>query len=376
MTNLFVHLYAKHQHSFSLHNYKLEVYHYDYIASKPFYDKDKKKQTDFNTNQLRIAYATARTLCSYHLDKQELYFDIVASLLSQLNFITQNSKDYLQIFESRYERLRDFSKSTRIGELAQGINALFVQEELDYIYIVDFHYFYEKIYGKSFGKGSTPDFVALSENYKELALFESKGEGSKNKNVNGKYGKLYGALQQLTTITKPCAKKLIPICTRFENDSKDAKNSAIHYSLVKKVCKDSFTALRIFRMHYASWFYLVGDFTRATQLLQESGFDTITNGETTGNIIYELGTDNRDQEVFWVRLNPEIDWFSKALNFQLKGYVDLYFTNFRIGIYRSVIEQLANNNLNNENAIELTNDEEYQRFADRTIIKIGKTEKQ
>jgi hypothetical protein len=361
-----------------LSNHKLEVYRYNYNALKPFYKTTRVNEADYETNQLRIAYATARTLCSYHLDKKELYFDIIASLLSHLNFVTKNTNSYLQIYESRYKRLRDFSKTTRIGELAQGVNALFVQDRLNYPYVIDFHYFHEKVYGTPYGVGSTPDFVVLNNDLRKVGLFESKGEGAVTSTITGINGKLNDALTQLEVITNPCAEELIPICARFEQNNDDEKNSSIHYSIITRTCVQPTPPLRILRMHYASWFYLIGDFTRATQLLEEKGFDNLENDTR-----YIAGIDDQEKEVYWVRqflpLNLEDEKGQTTFGISLRNL--FYRSNFRIGIYKSVINILLNDNLNDGNLLEngiiypKDNNEEYQRFSDGTLIRLSRRRK-
>ncbi len=352
----------------NLSNHKLKVYRYNYSQLQPFYKTKREVENDYETNQLRIAYATARTLCSYHLDKKELYFDIIASILSHLNFVTKNSNNYLQIYESRYKRLRDFSKTTRIGELAQGINALFVQDRLNYPYVIDFHYFYEKVYGTPYGDRSTPDFVVLNEDFRKVGLFESKGEGAVSSTITGINGKLNDALTQLKVITKPCAEELIPICARFEQNNDDKKNSSIHYSIITKACFKQTPPLRILRMHYASWFYLIGDFTRANQLLEDKEFDDLEK-----DVRYTPGTDDQKIDVYWVSsflpLNLEDEKGQTAFGISVRRL--FYRSNFRIGIYKSVIKIIINDNLS-EDGIKYSkeNTEEIHRFSDGTLIEL------
>jgi hypothetical protein len=365
-------------HFFTRHNtriiptlYLLNVFKYNYDASKPFYKSTSELEKDFTTNDLRIAYATARALCSYHADDKELYFDIVASFLSHLNFLDKNTTDFLQLKKSRLERLRDFSKATQIGELAQGINSVFVQDRLNYPYVVDFHLFHQRIYRIPYRKGKTPDFLILNKNRNKIGLFESKGEAAKN---SGIAGKLQGALIQLKSILKPCVDELVPCCTKFTDNSTDANKSSIHYNIFPNDCSENQPEpLRILRMSYASWFYLVGDFKRASELLLPEGLTPIIPGEATDNITYDLDTDNNKKEVYWVNHNFGRTSLTNALRLNYEFWSDENnIAPFRIGIYKSVVDQLLNNLLINENINNTTSDEIYERFADATLIKIGK----
>lgn len=347
-----------------LQDISLEVYQFTYNAQEV---SNPVKEIDFNTNELKIAYATARTLCSYHIDQKEFYFDIVASLATHFNFFEANKMNYLKIKKERYERLRDFSKTSRIGELAQGVNYLFLQDRLDYPYIIDFHLFCKKN-GIPLSR-KTPDFVVLKKNLRETGLFESKGEGAPRNAVKTK---LRGAMNQLNAVTNIYANKLIPVCSRFEYN---AKNSSINYCNIDETCEDlniDDLNLKLFKQHYASWFYLIGDFDRADQLVNQTSFNNLNIDNEQR---YTLGEDNKKNEIYWVNRPFHFDSEDDKKIMHLRLNIDFnHRHDFKIGIYKSVVEQLENNILNNGNEIVMTNDEEYQRFADRTIIKVGNKE--
>jgi hypothetical protein len=348
-----------------------------YYPRSPFYHSSRIPKDDFKLNHLRIGYATARTLCTYHLDKTELYSDIIASLLSHLNFITVNTNNYLQLKQSRLNRLRDFSKTTRVGELAQGINYLFVQDRLDFLYIIDFHFFCN-LFGITIDSSDkSPDFVILNKDFSKLGLFESKGEASKTQNVTGIHGKLNNALNQLKTIINPCATVLFPLCTRFEHNGEEIDNlnertiqqnlnSTIHYSVIIKECfiEPEFQ-IRIFKQHYASWFYLAADFERTTQLISANGIFI----DISGNNYYQFD----EQDFFyWVTIPPNN---IQLIDNRIKGFVvsDRSYT-FKIGIYKAVVDKLVNFESELNFAIENVSRNEnynYEIFSDGTAIKMS-----
>jgi len=175
---------------------ELEVYKYEFeINATKIKIKDKTQEDNFQTNLIRIAYATARTLCSFHADNKELYFDVISSILSHLNFIEPNDhRTSFLLKRDRLNRLRDFSQTGRTGELAQGINYLFVQERLDYPFIIDYHLFCDRL--SITIDGRTPDFVLLDKNLTKIGLFESKGEAAILDTVKGK---LSSAMKQLVS---------------------------------------------------------------------------------------------------------------------------------------------------------------------------------
>lgn len=365
------HLFNRHGKNIIAKLYLLEVFRYNYNPNKPFHKSTWVPEDIFATNDIRIAYATARTLCSYHADDKELYHDIIASFLSHLNILSKNTSDFLQLKNSRLERLRDFSKTAQIGELAQGTNSLFIQDKLNYPYVVDFHLFHKLVYKIPYGKGKTPDFVILDKNLNETGLFESKGESAKK---SGIAGKLQKALIQLRGITKPCADHLIPCCTKFTDDRTDAAKSSIHYNIFSNDCsKDKPQPLKILRMSYVSWFYLVGDFKRASELLSDENLTPLLPQQAAENIIYDLEFDNNGQKVYWVKHNFGRTFLTPELILHYEFWSDEIFEGpLRIGIYEEAVKRLINNSLEGDNFTAAPSDESYERFADGTVIKIGR----
>lgn len=365
------HIFNRHGKNIIPKLYLLEVFIYNYNPNKPFHKSTQSPENEFATNDIRIAYATARALCSFHADDKELYNDVVASFLSHLNILTKDKSDFLQLKSSRLERLRDFSRTAQIGELAQGINSLFIQDQLKYPYIVDFHLFHKLVYKAPYGKGKTPDFVIFDEKRNATGLFESKGESAKK---SGIAGKLQKALIQLRGIIKPCTDHLIPCCTKFMDNSTKGNKSAIHYNLFKNSCdKNKPDPLKILRMSYASWFYLVGDFKRASELLSDENLTSIIPQEATDTIIYDLEADNNGQKVYWVKNNSGRTFLTPELILHYEFWSGKFHQEpFRIGIYQAAVDRLVNNVLQYDNFVAASSDEIYERFADATVIKIGR----
>lgn len=335
---------------------KLEVINHS--KKNPYKEKD-----DFNTNILRIAYATARTICSYHPDYQELHLDILSSLFSQINLVDRNYKDFLAIKSNRYERLRDFSKSTRIGELAQGINYLFIQKK-GYPFIVDYKHFCD-VSGIMYS-GKSPDFVIMNGGFNKIGLLESKGEASLTNTVQRK---LKMAINQL----KGANIKLkidvhIPCCARFErNDSTD--NSSINYKEIQirnsnKTISDE-EKLKLIRMHYASWFSLVGDFERDKQLLEGGNI-----GELLGDRY------KKEDKYYWVKDLYVYKQLEDFLHVNIDFHLHSSNNKFRIGISKNIVDNLLVvdnfDGLQNKKEEETEKGEEngYYYFEDGTVIQI------
>ena len=362
----------------SLTKYKFQVFNH---KSPDFYDKDKsKEEDDFSLDILDIGYMTARTLCSYHLNNKELYFDLMSSLFSHFNIVRKDANDYFKVSESRIFRLRDFSRTTRIGELAQGINSLFVGRRLDFPYIIDFD-LAKNITSTTLNiqtNGKSPDFLILNRSLSEIGLFESKGSAGKEAKITSNNGYLKKAYDQLIAVTNPCFKNLIPICVRFEHNNDilppnspiNTKGSSIHYELITQNCNANNDVETLYKLHYASWFYLVGDFNRVSSILLDGNIEPI---ESENDPNYELDTTtDKNNPIYWVKRNF-LDTDLTMGNTRL--YLDIYlakspYSSFKIGIYKSVIDKILDFNIATEN-ITLGIDIPYLKvFADNTVIKI------
>jgi hypothetical protein len=329
----------------NLQTFDLDVFWFEH----PLFNSNKiTKEDDFSLDLVDISYSNARTLCSYHLTRKELYFDVIASLLSHLNFIDITSSN-LVLSESRYERLRDFSKSTRIGEMAQGINALFVSKRLKFPYIIDFElakkYTSATINLQTYGK--TPDFLIIDNTLKKIGLFESKG------NMNGNVTKdLRKAMGQIENVHNPrCKNAKVPVSTKFNNNN-DFKNknlrkvrkSSINYCLIDTICANTFDLFLLIKLNYASWFYLVGDFARVESILSSG---VIENIQENNDSAYILDTDtDKDNPIYWVEnpFNIRISENSKDPITHFILLLRLRKVDFKIGIYKKVIDELVSSN--------------------------------
>jgi len=353
----------------SLKQYEFAVYKYFPIL---FYKKARVKESDFTLDIVDLSYYTARTLCSYHLTNKELYFDVIASMLSHLNFINSPSNNFL-LSVSRYKRLRDFSKSTRIGEMAQGVNTYFVAKRLNFPYIIDFDLAREKTLGtlNIQTNGKTPDFVFLDASQSKIGLYESKG--TMNGRVSGQNGYLDKALHQINDVNNPpCFDYKLPICTKFENDAAPIltnKKSSINYALIENKCVDKKDTRLLLKLHYASWFYLVGDFERVQSILDEGFILPILDDDPFYETDFE--TDKKNP-IYWVRGGFNLSMFSKISHTRISLFGSsrpYHRRGFKIGIYRKVIENLIST-VPKPTIIELPEGEvnNLRRYPDGTVL--------
>lgn len=359
--------------SLKLRQYGLEVYQY---LPRSFYKNTRITENIFTLDIVDLAYSTARTLCSYHLTEKELYFDVLASMLSHLNFVDSSNSNFL-LSECRYKRLRDFSKSTRIGEMAQGINYLFVAKRLNFPYIIDFDLAKEKTQGtlNIRTNGKTPDFVVLDSSMIRIGLFESKGTMSGV--VSGTSGYLSKGLKQINDVISPCFNSDIPVCTKFENNNDfnlqtipTNRKSSINYAFIEKVCAEEKDTRLLMKLHYASWFYLVGDFDRVESILNDGIVAPI---EDVNDPIYVLDTEtDKNDPIFWVKDAFRLSSFSKEFGTRLHLFItSRYFHRgeLKIGIYKKVIDNLTKTN--DTNAIFQLPEEEInylRKYPDGTLL--------
>lgn len=357
----------------NLKKYELGVYKY---FPDCFYKNTRIPEDNFTLDLIDLSYSTARTLCSYHLSDKELYFDVIASMLSHLNFIDSTNSNFL-LSESRYKRLRDFSKNTRIGEMAQGINAFFVAKRLDFPYIIDFDLAKEKTkYTLAIqSSGKTPDFVVLNSTADKIGLFESKG--TMTGTASGKSGYLSDAMEQIDAVDHPCFDCALPVCTKFENNNDHSQlplsigiKSSINYALIEKGCTEKRDTRLLIKLHYASWFYLVGDFDRVASILNEGSIAPILD---ENDPIYILDTEtDKDNPIFWVKDAFRLSSFSKEYEAHLHLFItSRYFRSgeLKIGIYKKVIDIISKNG-NDVFELPQGNIDYLKKYPDGTVLYI------
>ncbi|OYU82528.1 MAG: hypothetical protein CFE24_15275 [Flavobacterium sp. BFFFF2] len=236
--------------------------------------------------------------------------------------------------------------------MAQGINTLFVGRKLNFPYIIDFDLAKEKTQTtlNIQTRGKTPDFVFLDITSTKLGLFESKG--TMNGRVSGKRGYLSKAMEQIDNVYNPCFEYAAPVCIKFE-DNNDVnldsipsdRKSSINYALSEIECTNLQDLRLLKKLHYASWFYLIGDFDRVDAILNEGIVIPI---QDENDPIYFLDVDtDKDNPIFWVR-----EEYNFALTPNEKNNIPIaYFSagfwfenEMRIGIYQKAIENLYNTN--------------------------------
>ena len=292
----------------------------------------------------QLSIAMARTLCNKHIGAPELYIDTIQAFFS-LPFLINSVNNNLRLNSNRLNRLRDFSRTNKIGELAQAITWIYLEEESNFPYIVDFELFCNNNGIIIPQNSSTPDFIAQDKALtNNICIAESKGKlinstsMLKSKLKDGLNQCDIGELLVNTVGTFNVVKKLC-FCSEFSSEI-DSINSKLHFVDPDKPNIEINYNDYIFRAHYANWFYFIGEFTNADKLLKgeliEFNEKVFTKKEING-------------EVYWVT-----NLFEKILqtidNIESRTYTQILFLNYfldekvNIGIADKVVKSLNSKN--------------------------------
>jgi hypothetical protein len=184
--------------------------------------------------------------------------------------------------------LRDFSATTRIGELAQGVSYAYWKWQRGYHWIADFGPWVEGLHPPYAGTKS-PDFVMLNPVINDLAVMESKGTGSnchksamgtalrqcKDAAAHPSFSRSYGSVLTLDS------KNPSGVGTLHIRDPEGTAELSAELSYY------------VFRRSFASWFELTGDdkladwcrqdFTEGSDPRQSRRQIPFDNGEEKGS---------------------------------------------------------------------------------------------
>ncbi len=324
---------------------------------------------DLQFNGWKLAQGVAMTICSRHITEPEYWYDHISSLLSLSNLI-HSKQPNVRISSNRISLLRDFSRTTRIGEISQGLVYLYMQNE-GYPYINDFHFFCANNQINIPAKTSTPDFVCQDKNQSnQICLVESKGkEAISSGDIKSKLAKAISQCVSGENIINKSNKgynviKSLGFCTEW-CDENDANNSILHFVDPENEIYQKDINSAPMRFHYASWFYMIGDFENVQRLIQ---------GENINFNESYFSSTSINGEQYWI-LKSFPKHLPKHQDFDLPFEIleDLFFPiNFfiRIGIGNEIIKSLTSRDYERISKIKFSNEstEKYEFFIDGTII--------
>ena len=166
------------------------------------------------------------------------------------------SADFLDV-------LRDFSATTRIGELAQGISYAFWKWERGYSWIADFGPWAAGL-NPPYAGSKSPDFIMLNLLTNDIAIMESKGTGSA----------CHKAPMRKALVQCKSALAHIGVSRGFGSvltlDSKTLTGAGTLHIRDPESSAELTDELKhcVFLRSYASWFDLIGDEDRLTECRQ------------------------------------------------------------------------------------------------------------
>lgn len=233
---------------------------------KRLVQKSRKGSTQLQFSAIRVSVALARTILSINPRKIDLAFQSMSSIISLKTVIGNTSK--LTLVDNIEMRLRDFSLTTRVGELAQAISYMFAQDILRMPIVVDFEgYLHCQGYPIKVNKDSSPDFV-LCDSLKstQINLLESKGS-MKNQVSKGLKTTLREALEQCDSGGRilsgspigSAVKNSYGTVVLFPEESETTWEACVHFAdpEIKNDTKIK-DPLALIKYHYSTWFMLIG----------------------------------------------------------------------------------------------------------------------
>ncbi len=311
--------------------------------------KQSQKLKVLNSNFSKIKFtgkklylSIARTIISRSIRSEFLIFEGLSTFF-KYHYLIDHSNKILTLDKYNFENLRDFSKTARLGELAQGLTFIVAQEVLSFPIVVDFEGFLEE-QGVTINKrNKTPDFILQNSSNYNLGLIESKGQyASRNS-----YSKmvLKKALEQCTSgrniiknnLPKYSIQKSYGLCVQMRNDLDTRDSSKIQIVDPEYNESNEESNEEVIRYHYAAWFILMGDFEMVEKLLSKEKLQL-----NLDNYI-EVKINNR---IFLFLDYGKRRYLIRDLNFRTSKIFPWYwwFDNLptRLGILKDVLDNLQN----------------------------------
>lgn len=220
---------------------------------------------------IRLSIAMARTILSRNPLNRNLIFEALSSFYNMQSIVDENDNN-IRLDNNIHTTFRDFSFTTRIGELAQALNYIFAQDILGYSEVVDFEGF---LLNNGFVyTGKSPDFILSNTCSSSISFIESKGTCSQNTDYNLK-GTLNKALDQchiakayFSALPSFTVKNTYASVVWFSRVS-DTLDTNIHFTDPEY---NDITmgngGISLMRYHYSSWFALLGYSEQVEELLK------------------------------------------------------------------------------------------------------------
>lgn len=232
------------------------------------------KKSEIEITQFGLVLSIARSI----LTRGHKYSPEVAafarSYINRIPCLLNEKNGYLAINYENRNILRDFSKSTCYGEIAQGINYFFAKNYLGAYAIYDFKYYFDK--NNTTGvklTGRTPDYVLCYPGGK-IGLIESKGTYKPNPTASLVDGHKQcdagkGSLSKIGVLPSNSYSSVVSFAT---SSPRMKRNTIIYYADPETdIYKEDLSQTRNRLYEYSKWFYLMGN-EEVTKKLQKGEF--------------------------------------------------------------------------------------------------------
>lgn len=259
----------------------------------------------FSFTNLELAFATARATIGNSMPESVISIAEIRSSFYNLMTLEDMRFSDFRLNSNSLNRYRDFSKTTRTGEIAQGVSFLFAQKVLQKRVVIDFKLFFEKLNQQIEGNVSTPDYIIADNIYGGVELMESKGGIQMHPNyIKSRLIRANNQCRSGESVINALlgwrVNSSFSCCTSFENEN-STLGTKIHYTDPPYRNNKDADLLRLFRFHYAAWFLLAGDFKNAKLLLTDNAPEVNQNN----SIVYK--TKLKDEK--FIPIASEIDQF-------------------------------------------------------------------
>lgn len=218
----------------------------------------------FVVNDRQLLLAMVRSVLTVNSGRASRKY-LAAIVKPTLRFLLDWSRaPDLSVSDHFLNVLRDFSATTRIGELAQGVSYAYWKWERGYHWIADFGPWVACLHPPYAGTKS-PDFVMLNPTINDLAVMESKGTGS-----NCHKSAMATALRQCKdAAAHPSFSRSFGSVLTLDSQN-PAGAGTLHVRDPERAAEVSpELSYYVFRRSFASWFELTGDEELADWCRQE-----------------------------------------------------------------------------------------------------------
>lgn len=327
------------------------------------------KKDDFYVSILELAIGVLRTSITKNLKNDKKVLFGINALTLLLGVVNETSRNLLLTKEAK-DYFPDFSKSSRVGEIAQGLNYLYFQSQLGYIELNDFKDFAAELCpGISLDK-STPDFV-MSTYTNEAIILESKGSWAYKQGKNNLKAAIKNGMRQthkgFNWIDKNSA-STNPIVNTFTSCAwlRDEGITDLYY-MDPGYPSQGLLSYRFTLRHFSTWFYLIG-LSELAQVLQKGSF--LEEDDVRGVKFEEKIIGNTKYLVFSTK-NTKNNYLAKCILKNIIGKEDLQF-----GITEYIWNYLNENkrrNINRKVAYQIKgySDDNTIIFPDGTLVVVN-----